>query len=101
MPGGHAVSKLLRNGAYGGTVEAVVVEVAMFAAIGEVQAVSAVSVLEVKRRRPVSTAATSVVGFRNGAIAISGEEDAVTVGAGDLATVYAIFGGPGPGTVIT
>ena len=66
----------------------------------EVQAVSEVTVIAVKRRRPVVTADTSVDGFRTVAIARSGEEDAVAVGAGNLVTFNAILGCPSPGAVI-
>ena len=69
-------------------------------AAAEVQAASEVAVIADKRRRPVETVATSVVGFRSVAIARSGEEDAVTVGAGDLVTVYAVLGYPSPGTLV-
>ena len=101
MPGGHAVSKLLWNGADGSTAVAIVVVPAV-AVAEEFQVESVVTDIAVKWRRPVVAAATSVVADScTDAIARSGEEDAVSVGAGDLVTVYALLGCPTPSAVIT
>ena len=82
------------------TVVTVVVGVPVVLVAVEAQVASVVAAIAVKRRRPVATDTTSVVGFRAVAIARSGEEDAVAVGAGDLVTVYAVSGCPGPGTLV-
>ena len=82
------------------TVVADVVVVPEVTAAAEVQVVSVVAAIAAKRRRPAATVATSVVGSRTVAIARSGQEDAVTVGAGHLVTVYAVLGCPSPGTLV-
>lgn len=80
--------------------EVAVVAVPAATAAAEVQAASAVAVIAVKRRRPVVTVATSVVGSRTVAIARSGEKDAVAVGAGNFVTVYAVLCCPVPGALV-
>ena len=69
-------------------------------AAAEVQVESVEVAIAVKRRRPAETVANFVVDSRTVAVARSGKEDAVAVGAGDLVTVYAILGCPGPSAVI-
>ena len=81
--------------------EVAVAVVPIVIAAVEAQRVSVVAATVAKQRRPVETVATSDVGLRTVAIARSGEEDAVSVGAGDLVTVYALLGCPTPSAVIT
>ena len=66
----------------------------------EVKVVSVAAIIAVQRRRPVVTVAISAVGFRAVAIARSGKENAITVGAGYFITIYAVLGGPIPGTIV-
>ena len=94
-----SVFTLLTNGAHTETAATVVVSPVVIIT-AEVQEASSIAVA-VKRRRPVATIATyAAAGSLPVAIARSGEEDAITVGAGHFVTVYTIEFSPLPCTVV-
>ena len=74
--------------------------VPVVAATVEGQAASVVAAVAAQRARPIVAAIPLIVNFRTVAIARSGQEDAVAIGAGYAITIYAIKGSPIPGAVV-
>ena len=68
-------------------------------ATAEAHVVSFVAVAA-QRARPKVAVRPLIAYFRTVAIARSGQEDTVAIGAGYAVTVYAVKGGPLPGAVV-
>ena len=88
---------LWTNRAHRAAVVAAVVPVVVAAA--EDQVVSAAAEAAIQRTRPI-VAGAPAENIRTVAVARSGQEDAVAVGAGYAVTGYAMKGSPSPSTVV-
>ena len=77
----------------------VVVAPVVVAAV-EVQEVGEAAVTAIQRTRPIVAAGTLIEDSRTAAVARSGQEDAVAVGAGYAVTLYAVKGGPSPSAAV-
>lgn len=69
-------------------------------AIVETQVVSVAADTDIQRARPIEAVGPPIVGSRTEAVARSGQEYAVAVGAGYAVTVNAVKCGPLPSAVV-
>ena len=66
----------------------------------EEQVVSFVAAAATQRTRPIVAQGAPFADSRTVAVARSGQEDAVAVGAGYAVTLYVVKGGPSPSAVV-